>query len=251
MSGVQVYAAINAVTLALSNSGVGKRHVNEDEGYRFRSVDDVMAALAPLLARHKLCVLPKLLERSCEARRAQAGDALRLVTVRVAYELVSTKDGSSHVIEACGEALDQGDKGTSKAMSAAYKYAMIQAFCIPVEGAPDADRTTRRLQPAAHEQEPVQGWAQWIIDIGDVAKSCETPDALDRLQQTNRSLLLALSRERTDLYSELGQILSARRRELTTRVAPAKNPAPPLKPVSKPRRKPAPPAVTPAMREVA
>jgi hypothetical protein len=211
MTRQHVYAAISAVTNALAKRGVGKQHVNEEEGYRFRSVDDVMAALAPLLARHKLCVLPRVQDVACAERRDQRGGILRQATVRVQYELISAKDGSSHIVEACGEALDASDKATSKAMSAAYKYAMIQAFCIPVEGAADADRHSRRTLPIAHEVEPVQGWDQWLVDISDVAKGCETTDALSRLRETNRSLLIGLSRERPDLYRQLGAAFSKKR----------------------------------------
>lgn len=41
-----------------------------------------------------------------------------------------------------GEAMDSADKATNKALSAAYKYACIEAFCIPTEGEQDADKTT-------------------------------------------------------------------------------------------------------------
>ena len=51
------------------------------------------------------------------------------------------------MVETYGEALDGGDKATAKAMSAAYKAAMVQTFCIPVCGAEDADRTSHRLSP--------------------------------------------------------------------------------------------------------
>lgn len=47
------------------------------------------------------------------------------VTVRVAFALVSSEDGSTHIAEAYGEALDPSDKATAKAMSAAYKCAML------------------------------------------------------------------------------------------------------------------------------
>jgi hypothetical protein len=35
--------------------------------------------------------------------------------------------------------MDSADKATNKAMSAAYKYAALQAFCIPTEADNDAD----------------------------------------------------------------------------------------------------------------
>jgi hypothetical protein len=41
--------------------------------------------------------------------------------------------------------MDSGDKASNKAMSAAYKYAAFQAFCIPTEGDNDADATTHEV----------------------------------------------------------------------------------------------------------
>jgi hypothetical protein len=49
-----------------------------------------------------------------------------------------------------GEAMDSGDKATNKAMSAAYKYACMQAFSIPTEGDNDADAHTHEVKPATH-----------------------------------------------------------------------------------------------------
>ena len=48
------------------------------------------------------------------------------VLLRVAFDLVSVEDGSVHTVEAYGEALDEGDKGTAKAMSAAYMSNGVQ-----------------------------------------------------------------------------------------------------------------------------
>ena len=45
-----------------------------------------------------------------------------------------------------GEAMDRSDKATNKAMSAAYKYACFQTFCIPTEGDNDADFTTHEVK---------------------------------------------------------------------------------------------------------
>ena len=46
--------------------------------------------------------------------------------------------------------MDSGDKATNKAMSAAYKYAMFQTFCIPVEGTPDADGDSHEVKAKAN-----------------------------------------------------------------------------------------------------
>jgi hypothetical protein len=59
MSAPQVYKAVTAVAAELSGAGIPKRHRNDRDDYRYRSIDDVLNRLSPLLAKHKLCVLPR------------------------------------------------------------------------------------------------------------------------------------------------------------------------------------------------
>lgn len=135
MSIPRVYAAINAVSAELAKAGIPKARTNLDEQYQYQGIDDVYNRLSPLLAAHKLCILPRVLERVCTDRTGATGDLLVNVSLKVAFDLVSVEDGSLHSIEAYGEALDAGDKATSKAMTATYKYAVLQTFCIPILGA--------------------------------------------------------------------------------------------------------------------
>ena len=115
-----VYRAINAITSAFAADGIAKTHTNVRDQYPYRSIDDLLNRLGPLLAKHRLCILPKVLERTATEQRGDGDTLLNAVTVRVAYQLVSCRDGSSHSIKAVGEALDPGDKATAKALSAAY-----------------------------------------------------------------------------------------------------------------------------------
>ena len=172
MAAPSVYAAINAITAELASAGIPKAHTNPVDQYQYRSIDDVLNRLAPLVAKHRLCVLPRVVERSVTERTAVGDELLIGVAVRAEFTLVSVDDGSSHTVESYGEALDGGDKGTAKAISAAYKSAMIQTFCIPVSGAEDPDAETRRLSSKTHVPEPVQGWEQWARDIADIVGVC-------------------------------------------------------------------------------
>lgn len=134
-----VYEAILAVSDDISKDGIAKDKRNELQKFNFRGIDDVLNALSPLLAKHKLVILPKVLSRDVVERATKSGGVLFFVTVEVEFELVSVKDGSTHSVKTFGEAQDSGDKATNKALSAAYKYMAIQVFCIPVEGQDDAD----------------------------------------------------------------------------------------------------------------
>lgn len=141
-----VYKAIASVMGDLAKTGVAKNQTNTYDKYKFRGIDDVYNALAPLLAKHGLVILPRVLERYSEERISGQNKALFYVTVKAEFDFVSAEDGSKHTVCAYGEAMDRGDKGTNKAMTAAYKYAMFEAFCIPTEGADDADSESHEVQ---------------------------------------------------------------------------------------------------------
>jgi hypothetical protein len=145
---MKVYLAISQVAARLAKEGISKSRKNQQQGYNFRGIDDVYNALAPFLTEAKLCILPTVLERECVERRSAKDTALFYVTVKVKFDFISAEDQSKHEVVTYGEAMDSADKATNKAMSAAYKYAAMQAFCIPTEGDNDADATTHEVQAA-------------------------------------------------------------------------------------------------------
>lgn len=175
---MKVYLAISQVAAKLAKEGISKSRNNAQQGYKFRGIDDVYNALAPFLAEFGLCMLPTVLERECVERRSAKDTALFYVTVKVRFDIVCAEDGSKHEVVTYGEAMDTGDKATNKAMSAAYKYAAMQTFCIPTEGDNDADATTHEVKAKSNvtptagardrvnekQQKRVEGLAGSIID---------------------------------------------------------------------------------------
>ena len=229
MAAPSVYAAINAVSADLAKNGIAKSHPNTVDDYKYRSIDDVFNRLAPLLAEHRLCVLPRVIEREAVERQDEAERSLFHVSLRVAFTLTSVDDGTSHVVETFGEALDPSDKATAKAMSAAYKNAMVQTFCISCSGAEEPERTSYRATSRTHVSEPIQGWQQWAKDIEDIVAVCESEHALSHVQERNRELLTALCREQSELYRQLGVAFASRLDELQHR-------KPEVRPQSRSRR---------------
>jgi len=206
MTAPRVYKAINAVARDLSLKGIAKANTHPSEGYQYRSIDDVTGRLSPLLAKHRLCVLPRVIERITNERSGLGSSNLSLVALKVAFDLVSVHDASKHTVEIYAEAFDESDKATSKALSAAYKSAMLQTFCIPLAGQEDPDSSNLKLGMSQHQPEPVQGWHQWSEDIKEMLSNCVTEAALDLVQSRYRAVLATLSRERPDLYKSVGKI---------------------------------------------
>lgn len=145
VSAPHVLQAISAVMTDLAREGIGKDRKNEAQGYKFRGIDDVYNALAPILARNHLVITPRCLTRSKEMIPTKSGGSMFYVNVDMEFTLASAIDGSTTLAQMFGEAMDSGDKATNKAMSAAYKYMAMQEFCIPTEGDNDADANTHQL----------------------------------------------------------------------------------------------------------
>lgn len=161
-----VYAAIAKVSAVLAKSGISKDRKNSQQGYNFRGIDDVYNALAPIISENGLVILPRILTRDVKERETKNGGVLFYVTVEAEFDFVSASDGSKHTVRTFGEAMDSGDKATNKAMSAAYKYAAFQTFCIPTEGDNDADATTHEIAPSVPA-----GYEDWLDDMSEVAEN--------------------------------------------------------------------------------
>lgn len=132
-----IYGAIAGVIADVG--AVGKDKVNKQQGFKFRSVDDVYNALHPALAKNKVFIVPEILEQTREVvGETRNGAKMTLVICTIKFTFFA-EDGSYIESVIIGEALDTGDKATNKAMAIAYKYACFQVFCIPTEEMTDPD----------------------------------------------------------------------------------------------------------------
>lgn len=150
---MHVYTAIAHVAATLAKTGISKDRENKEQRFKFRGIDQVYQALAPLLVEQRLVIIPRMLSRELHVRTTKSGGAMYDVTVHAAFDFVSAVDGSKHTAQMYGEGMDTADKATNKAMSAAYKYVCFQTFCIPVEGDPDADADTHE-ETVVEEKRP-------------------------------------------------------------------------------------------------
>nr|DAT74532.1 MAG TPA: ERF superfamily protein [Bacteriophage sp.] len=155
----KIYAAIAGV---IADCGiVGKDKVNKQQGFKYRSVDDVFNALHPALAKNKVVIIPTVVERQCEeVGKTKNGTAILKVVCKVKYDICA-EDGSRVTSIIYGEGMDMGDKATNKAMAIAYKYLCFQVFCIPTEEMSDPDGEsldgevgTPKKQPEKKSEKP-------------------------------------------------------------------------------------------------
>jgi hypothetical protein len=131
---------------------VGKSRKNTGQGYQFRGLDDVVAAVQPVLAANGVLVVPRVVEREREEFKTAKGGAMFSVRLLVEHTFYAP-DGSSVVCTTLGESMDSGDKASNKAMSAALKYALTETLMIPTY---EADRDIEDASPEVAHHEPVQ-----------------------------------------------------------------------------------------------
>ena len=164
-----IYRAIAGVIADVGS--VAKDKVNKQQGFKFRSVDDVYNALHPALAKNKVFIVPRILEQTREAVATKNGTRMTLVICKIKFTFYA-EDGSNVESVIIGEGLDTGDKATNKAMAIAYKYACFQVFCIPTEDMvdPDAERpeiedSDTKISGKTKEKPPKQKTEKPRVDL--------------------------------------------------------------------------------------
>lgn len=136
--------------------------------FKYRGIDDVMNALNPAMIKHRLFVVPEVLEQTREDRLSAKGNALIYSVCRIRYTFYAV-DGTNISAVVIGEAFDSGDKATNKAMSIAFKYACFQVFCIPTEEMKDPDNESHELKGPDTDKSEQQAVMEY---------HCETCNAL-------------------------------------------------------------------------
>lgn len=119
-------------------SAIQKDRNNTAQNFKFRSIDDMYNAFHDIMAAHGVVCLPEVISvlPSVQQREGKTPTYCRILMVKFRF---TASDGSVCECVTAGEGMDQGDKATAKAMSAAHKYALIQTFLTPTEDMPDGD----------------------------------------------------------------------------------------------------------------
>lgn len=145
MSGI--FTALNEVMKDVG--AVRKGEFNSHQKFNFRGIDAVINAVSPAFRKHGIFCTPSVI--SSEYESVQVGQNRTVMghaRVMVCYTFHAA-DGSSVQATVSAESMDSGDKATAKAMSVAYRTALLQTLCLPTDEAdPDADTYERSPESA-------------------------------------------------------------------------------------------------------
>lgn len=128
---------------------VAKTDRNNQQNFTFRGVDAVVNAVAPALRKYGVVVLPFVKTVDYAPYTTGRGTQMMCCRVVAEYRFVGP-GGDSLIAQVAGEASDAGDKSTPKAMSVAFRTALLQALALPTDDKdPDQDLNERGESTAA------------------------------------------------------------------------------------------------------
>ncbi|MEU8264439.1 ERF family protein [Micromonospora sp. NPDC048999] len=177
----------------------------EKSSYRFnfRGIDMVLNGVGPALRRHGVMVIPV----KTEASYGSAGK-MRDVQVRVTYEIRGPL-GDVITAQSVGEGLDTGERGTTKALTTAYRNFLTTALTIPTEDPkvdPDRvnlEREETRFNPLAYRDEALNTrtsaarLSQMIQELRALGHGGELVKNENGDEEKLGNLLIRIRRERT------------------------------------------------------
>lgn len=127
---------------------VAKSDKNTAQDYSFRGIDSLLNHIGPRFRAHGIVVVPEVthsehgahyLEVAGSSNKSGYTKVTYFARVHVTYHFCGPA-GDRLSVAMVGEALDSYDKATTKALSQAFKYALVQTLALPThELDPDAD----------------------------------------------------------------------------------------------------------------
>ena len=134
------------VNILKETKAITKSEKNQQQGFKFRGIDNVMNELHEIFSRNDVFILQEVKDFTTENRPTKSGGTNTFTRATITFRYITT-DGSFVETTNVGEAMDSGDKGMNKAMSIALKYSLLQMFLIPTEEQKDPDATTPEETP--------------------------------------------------------------------------------------------------------
>ncbi|GIH91988.1 ERF family protein [Planobispora siamensis] len=136
------------------------QQTTEGPRFHYRGVDDALNVFGPACRAHGVLVLPHRVEPSYRDTKTSKGNATRECTVLVTYRIYGPK-GDYLEVQAAGESLDSGDKGSAKAQAVALRTLLYHAGLVPTRD-PDPDANT--IERGEANIRPASSYVEEIAD---------------------------------------------------------------------------------------
>ena len=204
-----IYQRISAVMTEVEYLNKDKQVGEGNYSYKAVSEESVTANVRKQLIKHGLVMFPVAQAHRHEelprVDRYGKDSVLSLTTVDVTYKLVNVDNPLEfELIASSGTGVDPQDKGVGKAMTYAFKYALLRTFAIPTGNDPDMvhndelerQAPSRRVAPAPDKFSAAQ--METVAQARDIVKDCrskvELREAWDQFPSWAQAVLKAESK---------------------------------------------------------
>lgn len=136
----QIIESLNKVMAEMPSIAKDQTMTTSNYSYKYRGIEDITKHVQKLFAENGLVMVPKVLDREITEVLRDGKVIAMDVMLTVEYRLYHAEDNDSLSIgPMLGIGRDSNDKGANKAMTQAFKYALLQMLCIS-DDRDDGDR---------------------------------------------------------------------------------------------------------------
>ena len=140
----------------MSKVGYVQKEKKQGLNYSFASEKALIEALRPeMVAAGIYMHVSEMRNVETKTYETKGGSLMNHTLVTAVIRFTHTPSNSSIASLAIGEGADTGDKSANKAMTAAYKYALRQTFCIETGDDPDNTPSDTQTRAAPKKDGPV------------------------------------------------------------------------------------------------
>lgn len=192
---------VKLINRCMEDAGaVRKTERNNHQNFNFRGIDSVVNAVSPAFRKHGVVVIPQV--NDCIYETVTIGQnrtQMSHVRVNVTYTF-HAPDGSSIAATVSAESMDSGDKATAKAMSVAFRTALLQTLCLPTDDTdPDADTYVRSesasISKPAQKSAPASQSASERAPLGSKAQQSDKPQNAGAISEKQMGFIRKLASE--------------------------------------------------------
>lgn len=179
-----VIEAIARIMVDLPAIGRGSQASAQQGGYAYRGIEAITSEAQGLCGKYCVVFVPKVVDSDVREITVN-GKPWTDTTLKVEYTVYGP--GGAEDLITVGPLMaigrDNSDKGANKAMTQAYKYALVQTFCIG-DKKDDADNAAHEAdaRPEPVQPPPVDPETDALMhELAELVKTMEPPGERDKL----------------------------------------------------------------------
>ena len=207
MTSLNIHQRLHAIMEDVSYVQKENKKVNNQ--YTFVSHDAVTSKVRPSLLKHGVLVIPSYFDISVDGNRTNCSMSITFINIDKPDDKIEIPCAGF------GQGIDPQDKGAGKAMSYAYKYALLKVLGLETGDDPERDnieQKPKKSKPELTPEEKRKAAEEWVNDYLVKLDKIEDLDVdLVMFQTKNNAMLKRISEGYENLYKTIVKATNKKR----------------------------------------